>query len=883
MVTENTQPSGVGLPPGTRIGRYEILERIGIGGQAIVYRCRDTQLGRDVALKQISPHLAEDPKFLQRFRREAQILARLGADQEAVLAVYEIIEHERGLFIVTEYVAGETLEHMLQRTPGPVELKTALRILWRLASALNDVHRAGIVHRDLKPSNVLVGEGSRLKIADFGVAASVSGQTSMILGTTKYMAPELFEGGSVDGRSDMYSLGFIAYEMLVGRPKFLELFSDVVSDPHSEALRWMKWHGNAQATVPPLWQVNPQVPRELSDVVAKMMAKNVADRYENMETLGRALKDCVTAAAMALEESKKPRRYSLSESALFSGTKTGGAVRKILESPATAPLPKKKLSRRARIFLLSLLGAMVVAAGVFAFVEYYRGEVSAARGVRSAYAAAVGEYDRGEFAASSAAFEGILARYPGKPQAEQASVMAHLARANQAVKENNWKLAALEQSAAEQQLKNVQASRPELADWARKCDEDIRKFAEDSLNARSFTEAMEQAREALREKRYSYARATLEAQLRRVPLSAEQARSRDAMLSEIERLRIHDEAARKFAQMDDLIRAGKFEEARQTVADAQEVLDSPAAKVLPAADLAYLRAELARRRDGIENGRDYSKAMVEAIQAHAAGDFARELDALNAANALRPSKELSDRIADARAGVHLRLSREAMGKGDLNEARRELDIALKEPVTPAMKAEIDAFEKSLIRRKFVTEGDADLAAGRFQDALNRFTQAQELSPGDDIGEKIVEARFRAQLAEGDKLRDERKYDMAQSAYEKARDIKPSAAAEVVAAEESNRRRQQYDEYLARADIEAAGKQWEKARTLLLKAKEVLETPEVNSRLAAVKYQQNLSLGDDAVGRGDYRGAIAYFKIAQTATDTEEIRKRIADAEDRLKQ
>ena len=261
MAEDNTgRTEGVGLPTGAKIGKYEVCQRLSIGGQAIIYKCRDETLDRYVAVKQISTHLAADAEFLRRFRKEAQTLAGLASEQPAIVTIHELIEDERGLFIVMEYVSGRSLETILDETDGPIEPKAALQIIWRLAAGLHAVHSAGIVHRDMKPSNIIIGENLRVKIADFGVAASITGQTSMLLGTTKYMAPELFGGQRIDGRADIYSLGFVAYEMLAGREKFNETFSDIVRDKHSESLRWMKWHGNEKVQAPALHQVNPAIP-----------------------------------------------------------------------------------------------------------------------------------------------------------------------------------------------------------------------------------------------------------------------------------------------------------------------------------------------------------------------------------------------------------------------------------------------------------------------------------------------------------------------------------------------------------------------------------------------------------------------------------------------
>ena len=286
----NGQAGNIGLPIGSKIGKYEVRQKLGAGGQAIVYKCYDELLDRYVAVKQISTKLAEDPKFVERFRKEAQTLARLGAEQPAIIAIYELVADQAGLFIVMELAEGHSLDTILNRANGPIDAQAGLQILWRLAAGLNAVHNAGIIHRDLKPANIIVTEGLKVKITDFGVAATTSGQTSLLMGTTKYMAPEVFEGQHIDARADIYSLGFIVYEMLAGRGKFNDIFADVVRDKHSEALRWMKWHGDSAVTAPPLSQINPDVPPALGDIVAKMLAKDPNDRFASMEHLGRTIK-----------------------------------------------------------------------------------------------------------------------------------------------------------------------------------------------------------------------------------------------------------------------------------------------------------------------------------------------------------------------------------------------------------------------------------------------------------------------------------------------------------------------------------------------------------------------------------------------------------------
>ncbi|MFP4105896.1 MAG: serine/threonine-protein kinase, partial [Phycisphaerae bacterium] len=468
MANQDSTNSGVGLPAGTKIGKYEVVERLAMGGQAVIYRCHDPFLDREVAIKQISTHLAEDEKFLERFRKEAQILARLGSEQPAIVTIHEMIEDEKGLFIVMEFVKGPTLEQVLQDTDGPTQTKAVLQLLWRLAAALYDVHAAGVVHRDLKPSNIIVAEGLHPKIADFGVAASSTGQESMVLGTTKYMAPELYGDGPVDGRADMYSLGFIMYELLIGRPKFEEVFADVIRDRHSEALRWMKWHGNKDLKAPAPQELNPSVPRELSHIVMKMIAKDPHERYENMEALGRAIKLGFSSKSKGAAAAGRQRRRGGVKTASASPAASGAGMElddsgilpadeptpelsarrqrrpdqePELEEPATAPVPKSSLSRKTKLILAAVVVLGIVGIGIVVGVRRSQEEMTYRQRLEQAFSKAMDNYQETNYEAAAKGFQEVVHKFPDTTEANKASVLVHLARGYMAVEQGKKELA----------------------------------------------------------------------------------------------------------------------------------------------------------------------------------------------------------------------------------------------------------------------------------------------------------------------------------------------------------------------------------------------------------------------------------------------------------
>jgi Tol biopolymer transport system component len=227
-----TVPGRTSLPSGLRLGPYEILAPLGAGGMGDVYRARDTRLGREVALKTLPPEFASDPERLSRFDLEARAVGAL--NDPHVVTIYDVGVHEGTPFVVFELVEGDTLRKRLEQ--GALPVASALDIATQVARGLATAHERGIVHRDLKPENIVVGRGGRVKILDFGLAKRLTGENERahatatigaaltspgsMYGTVGYMAPEQLREQPVDGRTDLFALGAILYEMLTGHRAF---------------------------------------------------------------------------------------------------------------------------------------------------------------------------------------------------------------------------------------------------------------------------------------------------------------------------------------------------------------------------------------------------------------------------------------------------------------------------------------------------------------------------------------------------------------------------------------------------------------------------------------------------------------------------------------
>ena len=256
-------------------GRYEIVEHLARGGMAEVYVAHDQLLDRRVALKVLFPEFAADRSFVERFRREARAAA--GLNHPNIVSVYDTGEESGTYFIVMEYVEGRTLRDII-RSEGPLLPQRAADIGADVAAALAFAHRHGVVHRDVKPGNVLIDRAGRVKVTDFGIARAGDTQenltqTGAVMGTATYFSPEQAQGGAIDPRSDVYSLGVVLYEMVTGRAPF--------SGDSPVAIAYQ----HVRETPAPPSSVNPDVPPDLEACILKCMAKNPANRYATAEDL----------------------------------------------------------------------------------------------------------------------------------------------------------------------------------------------------------------------------------------------------------------------------------------------------------------------------------------------------------------------------------------------------------------------------------------------------------------------------------------------------------------------------------------------------------------------------------------------------------------------
>jgi eukaryotic-like serine/threonine-protein kinase len=258
-------------------GRYRVVSRLGAGGMADVFLAEDQQLGRNVALKLLHRRFAEDPGFVERFRREAQSAA--GLQHPNVVSVYDRGSFDGTYYIAMEYLPGRTVKQLI-RDEAPLDPVRAIDITIQILKAARFAHRRGVIHRDLKPHNVIIDEADHAKVTDFGIAragASDMTETGSIMGTAQYLSPEQAQGHAVSAASDLYSIGVVLYEMLTGRVPF---------DAESAVTIAIK-HVSEQPPIPTT--IHSGIPPELERVVMWSLNKNPADRPQDADQFIAAL------------------------------------------------------------------------------------------------------------------------------------------------------------------------------------------------------------------------------------------------------------------------------------------------------------------------------------------------------------------------------------------------------------------------------------------------------------------------------------------------------------------------------------------------------------------------------------------------------------------
>lgn len=370
---------------GTNLGPYRVLEQLGVGGMATVYKAYHAAMDRYVAIKVLPQHLAHDAGFRARFEREARTIARL--EHRHILPVYDVAEDDGIPYLVMRFTDGGDLGDLI--AGGELSAARTAELVAQVAEALDYAHRQGVIHRDVKPANVLIGRDGDALLSDFGIAKIYSDTQQltgdgMMVGTPAYMAPEQLKGQLVDARTDIYALGVVLYQALTGECPF------VAETPLAVAM--MHVHNPLR----PPRQLNPAIPEALERIILRAMAKNADERFQDAGTMAQALR---AAGAERMAAPVSPAADSPPPP---------------VTPPPAAPAPRRANARWIGI-AIGLIALVAVAGIVFVLLRGSAGSAATPDDVRQVLEAAGRQLEAGDVPGAFSTLEPALAAHPRDP------------------------------------------------------------------------------------------------------------------------------------------------------------------------------------------------------------------------------------------------------------------------------------------------------------------------------------------------------------------------------------------------------------------------------------------------------------------------------------
>jgi len=843
------------LKPGVMLDKYEVRERTAVGGMAIIYKAYDATLDRYVAVKQVAPHLAMDEKFAVRFRTEAQTLARLSSAQPNIVHVHELIQQDGQLYLVMEYVEGTTLRAMMDK--GPIPFQTGLGVMLSVSLGLRAIHAHGIVHRDLTPGNVMMARDGALKITDFGLIGHSGGRTSLPMGTTKYMAPEMFTGAPVDPRADLYSLGMMAYEMFAGPEKFGEAFRDVLRDEKAQQVRWMHWHSNQALRAPLLKDIQPGIPPLISKVVERLMDKDPSRRFASADQVVKWLRKIfvmnVQAKSVTPSENeqieKEMEADTLAPVAVRAGSAGAAAAAGAAAGPEsgerTAPLPKPAWTwQRAAFWAAIVCLPLILAAGGIVYWKY--SEKQERRGMAASAAQVAADlFKRGEFASAAQAYVKFKMEFSDlRDMVVEADRWELMARAEAALLAKEWEKA--DAFANDAQAKE--------ADGRWQSD-----FRNRHQKARDVEDKMVQAEAAAKAGDFEGAIARL-----------------TDLISQYPDLKLND----KLAELRDKV---ELREYRALVDQGKQEFERNLDAALDLFNKARQKRETPEVIDLIQKTtleKELAVRHAQAEQAAKAGKWDDAARLYEECLKLRPADVIRQKMNNAKAEALAAQAKTLRENNLLEDAKKKYTEVLQfnpQHAEALNFLRIQGQAENLAR--FIRAGDEAKAKGDWDAAINSYVAAKPLADPKDhkaIDDKIAECRQQSALAKSREALGQNDFAKARQHAVEAQSIADNQEVKDLVAQIDKRenyttRLNVGKELLAQAD-------YIKALAELQAAQKIDDTPEVRELITECQYRRYMAQAKLLLNSKKYAEAKAMFGVARRYRDTIEAQGGESEAE-----
>ncbi|MGB0766253.1 MAG: protein kinase domain-containing protein [Phycisphaeraceae bacterium] len=866
--TPNPDPAVTSLTAkaGDKVDNYTIMEQVGAGGTAIVFRGHDHVLNRDVAIKQIVVTEGEAGEDIrQRALAEAQIHKRVAASDPKLLVQYiDTVNDPRGLFLITEYVDGPSLEWMLQQDNQPMDQRQALGIIAATAKALDALHQGGVVHRDLKPSNILMPREGGLKLADFGLAAIVAEQQTLDIGSVRYMSPELLQGEPATAKSDLYSLGLVAYEMLAGRENFNNAFRTILRDQRNQSMRWVKWHTNIRAKVTPLDQLVDDVPASLSELVARMMEKDPARRVGSSAELIEAIRTHFAQAGQDQPAAPGPHAALASPN--------------IDDASQTAAVPQRS---KLPMILAGTLVIWLLAIGGFFIWQNKERENDLARRTAAlidAIEAADVQISELQYEAAIESFTNIPSEHasmfdPNERRGRDDLVEAGSLKAQALLAaQNDDYIAAHEKAMAYQKLMQRSKSLPSGIRTnlslrnAKDLEEEYEKRSAfqqrmNDIEAMFAAGQLDEAIVAIRELKNDTSTNTAEKDLAKLNAFEERYK-----------LLLADE------RLANLLAEGRR---LQAAGDYQAALDLLGAEIEDAGEdvdprIVALNTTLNR----LVQIEDREEALREA---EAEGSLSEILLAMRGVQELQPTQGMKQRIAVIEIQILLEEAREARNDGNADRAETILGQVLeRSPQNPEAERMLASLKDARMKIEAEKVGDQYLAEGNYKDAIKQYKLALTFGPDTtgSINAKIKDATGRLRLGESETALDAGDVTRAQELLDEAKlelgDTDAIAALQVRIDDLRD-----YTLLVAEGDALFAREDFGRAKPKYLAAKKIFDSEAINQKVRDCDFGIWLSECDRAIMQRDWPAAESALNRAEAIKINDQTRARRAQINNRV--
>lgn len=864
----NTNPVVTSLTAkaGDKVDNYTIMEQVGAGGTAIVFRGHDHVLNRNVAIKQIViPQGDEGDDLRQRARSEAAIHKRVAAGDPKLLVQYiDTINDPRGIFLISEYVDGPSLEWIVQQETKPMEQRQALGIIAATAKALDALHQGGVVHRDLKPSNILMPREGGLKLADFGLAALVAEQQTLDLGSVRYMAPELLQGDDATPKSDLYSLGIVAYEMLAGRENFNSAFRTILRDQRNQSMRWVKWHTNVRAKVTPLDQLVDGIPPSLAELVARMMEKDPARRVGSCAELIDAIR--THFAQDGQEQQPTP------------GPHAAMAPPQIDDASQTAAVPQKS---KLPMILAATLLVWLVAIGAFFLWKKQQTEQALA----DQTAALITDIQSADNLINQQRYDEAIQAFSTIPKEHAALFDPNNRRGrDDLVDAGGLKAQAL-----------LAAQRDNYVDAHRKAQqylavittpESLPASVKTKLSGRDAKDLVEQyaARSAFQQRCADIETMFAEGNLDEAIVAIRQLKSdlgSGVAESDLDQIAIYEErhtlliGDQRIAKL--LAKAIKLDEDGD-LKDAIEVLET---EIEDAGD--DVDDRVSEMADQFNARLQIEELKEELVKAEQSGDPAKELTARQNLQNVQRTQANKERIKELEIEIMLADARDAL-KDDRPERADKLlkDVLELEPGNPEATEIIASLKDA--RMKIETERKADqlVSQGKYQEGVTMYQKA--LTFGTDtngsINQKIKNATGQVHLAEAEKALDAGDIVKAQDRLDKAL----VALGDIDAIADLQDRIDELREYtllIDEGDTFFGKEEFGRAKAKYLAAKKIFASEAINTKIANCDFGSWLQQCDGHILRREWQAAESALKRAEEIKTNDQTKARREQIENRV--